>query len=48
MYVFEELFDTIQTITLGEGQGFGWFHLSELSSLDMIEHDREILLKLMK
>ena len=42
-YVFVEEFDPSKKITLGEGQNFGWFHLSEINKLKIIDHDIEVL-----
>jgi len=42
-HVFVEEFDPSKKITLGEGQNFGWFHLSEISGLKIIDHDIEVL-----
>ena len=42
-HVFVEEFDPSKKITLGEGQNFGWFHLSEISRLKIIDHDIEVL-----
>jgi len=42
-HVFVEEFDPSKKITLGEGQNFGWFHLSEINKLKIIDHDIEVL-----
>lgn len=42
-YVFVEEFNPNSKITLGEGQNFGWFHLSEINKLKIIDHDIEVL-----
>jgi 8-oxo-dGTP pyrophosphatase MutT (NUDIX family) len=42
-HVFVEEFDPSKKITLGEGQNFGWFHLSEINGLKIIDHDIEVL-----
>ncbi|MBI2474857.1 NUDIX domain-containing protein [Candidatus Uhrbacteria bacterium] len=42
-HVFVEEFDPSKIITLGEGQNFGWFHLSEINKLKIIDHDIEVL-----
>lgn len=42
-HVFVEKFDQSKKITLGEGQNFGWFHLSEINNLKIIDHDIEVL-----
>lgn len=44
MYVFiESLRGGKSDLRLQEGQGWGWFHLSEIRPLKMIERDRDIL-----
>ena len=42
-HVFVEEFDPSKKITLCEGQNFGWFHLSEINGLKIIDHDIEVL-----
>ena len=42
-HVFVEEFDPSKKITLGEGQNLGWFHLSEIDGLKIIDHDTEVL-----
>jgi mutator protein MutT len=42
-YVFIEEYDPSKKLTLGEGQNFGWFHLSEIDSLKIVDHDMEVL-----
>ena len=42
-HVFVEEFDPSKKITIGEGQNFGWFHLSEINGLKIIDHDIEVL-----
>lgn len=42
-HVFVEEFDPSKKITLGEGQNFGWFYLSEINKLKIIDHDIEVL-----
>ena len=36
-------FNPDKKITLGEGQGLGWFHLSEMDELKIVDHDIEVL-----
>ena len=42
-HVFVEKYDPNKKITLGEGQNLGWFHLSELDGLKIVDHDIEVL-----
>ena len=42
-HVFVQEFDPSKKITLGEGQNLGWFHLSEINKLKIIDHDIEVL-----
>jgi mutator protein MutT len=42
-HVFMEEYDPGKKITLGEGQNLGWFHLSELDRLKIVDHDIEVL-----
>ncbi|MFH1089922.1 MAG: NUDIX domain-containing protein [Candidatus Uhrbacteria bacterium] len=42
-YVFVEGYDPNKKLTLGEGQNLGWFHLSEVAGLKIVDHDLEVL-----
>lgn len=42
-HVFVEEYNPDKKITLGEGQGLGWFHLSEINELKIVDHDIEVL-----
>lgn len=44
--VFSETFDESQKLVLNEGMDYGWFRLSEIKNIDLIPHDKEILLNL--
>ena len=43
MNVYLEEYDPAQVLTLHEGQGMGWFQLSELDGLKIVEHDKKVL-----
>jgi|SRR3990172_282 len=43
MYVYIEAFDGNKSeLKLQEGQGWGWYSISEIDTLKMIDHDRQI------
>lgn len=42
-HVFMEEYDLSKKLTLGEGQGMGWFQLSEVDKLKIVDHDMEVL-----
>ncbi|MDO8592154.1 MAG: NUDIX domain-containing protein [bacterium] len=42
-YIFMEEYDKNKKLTLGEGQGMEWYHLSELDGLKIISFDLEAL-----
>jgi len=42
-HVFVEEYNPSKKITLGEGQNLGWFHLSEIDKLKIVDHDIEVL-----
>lgn len=46
LYIFSEKYDNKQEIILGEGRDYGWFKIEEVENLDIIEHDKEILLRM--
>ena len=46
MYVYVEEFDETKKLNLNEGKDMGWFFPEETKKLDIISHDREILLKI--
>ena len=44
MHVFTESYRGDKTkLRLGEGQGWGWFHSTELGDLKMLLHDRKVV-----
>jgi mutator protein MutT len=43
MNVFVEEYDSNQKIILGEGQNFGWFYISDLEQLKIVDRDLEVL-----
>jgi hypothetical protein len=44
MHVFTEAFDQDKSkLCLGEGQGWGWYKVTEIGSLKMLEHDRLVV-----
>lgn len=44
MYVYIEAFDGNKSeLKLQEGQGWGWYSISEIDSLRMIDHDRQMV-----
>lgn len=43
VYVFVEKFDENQKLILNEGQGMGWYNLSDLEKLTMVDVDYKIL-----
>lgn len=47
-YIFMEEYDLSKTIMLSEGQGLGWYYLSETDKLKINSHDREVLKYLFK
>jgi 8-oxo-dGTP diphosphatase len=42
-HIFMEEYDPSKKLTLCEGQNLGWFHLSEIDGLKIIDHDIEVL-----
>ncbi len=48
LYIFSEKYDNKQEIVLGEGQDFAWFKICDVKNLDMISHDKGILLEMKK
>lgn len=42
-YVFMEEYDTNQTLILNEGKELGWFNLSEVNKLKIIDHDMKVI-----
>jgi len=42
-YVYMEAYDPTKKIVLAEGQNLWWYHLSEIDTLKIIDHDREVL-----
>lgn len=46
MYVFMEGYDTAQELKLLEGKDMGWKTIKETKSLKIVDHDREILEKI--
>ncbi|OFY37447.1 MAG: hypothetical protein A2Z69_03370 [Bacteroidetes bacterium RBG_13_44_24] len=42
-YVFMDEFEPKKKITLGEGQGMGWYSLSEMKDLKIVDHDQIVL-----
>ncbi|MDO9399084.1 MAG: NUDIX domain-containing protein [bacterium] len=42
-HVFMEEYDPSKKMILGEGQNLGWFHLSEITELKIVDHDIEVL-----
>ena len=46
LYIFSEKYDNKQEIVLGEGRDFAWFKINDVEKLDIIPHDKEILLKM--
>lgn len=46
MYGYVEMFDETKKLDLNEGKDMGWFFPEETKKLDMIPHDRDILLKI--
>ena len=43
MYVFMEEYDETKKLTLGEGQGMGWYDLAETGGLKIIDHNFKVL-----
>ena len=42
-YVYMEEYDPSKKLILGEGQNLGWYHLSDLKKLKIVDHDIEVL-----